>query len=859
MGESSRFLIGLVCGLFILSVIPQSSAQEEINLEDLKLEFDNQFENWYEVGEVLDIHPILTNLGDQVSISNDPSCGSYFIIKDTESNIIYDNSQNCRDQVQQLTLQSMEIYNFENWQWDFTNSAGNSVPSGTYTVDLIHSKTNIKATKEIYFQKNITFDSNLELNLEIESFGSASDRDGHHLVSITLANPTNTEIILPYQESCRLIYSFNGEEKMLDSCYGGNLKLHNFEYSYLDGVFIERGALIEGDNLLTITTPGGDLQQQLVIENNNPITSDFNQLDEQIKFTTSKNIGLETDHISFLSYSLELTNIGEQSIQLTFPNTCKFQMYIISDLSEKIYDTSEQQSCQEFQTSHTIETGEVLTFDLPEWYLEDQNNCYINSGSYTIVLEILQYSMTSVERFDYSEAYRNPGCTEEIIGFESEYEIVDNEVLSSIKISPSQTIVKINEPCMISVYLTPVDEGIEFEDTSFGDCDYNSGNYFSMPLSDNNEVGILEFESSIMIPQIMGMESIELLLSAEHTLGGEETLNHTFTYDYGYVNEVFKPVKWQLEGLWTNIGTGQNDCWMISNSEDSFLMVKSDELSSWSPKNNWKGDYLVSETSALNGVCQSQFELKGIEVYSVYSEEKVIIEEQAVVSENGLVTDQKTTPEEVVQVAIVVVSTTSMFAILGLFVINTESMRIPTTTAGLWLLGLLGKTQETTDGRFQRGRLMGYLTANPGCHFRALMAALGMSNGQITHHLRLLEQQELIWRLRDGRLVRYYPLNNSLYPGMNPDQLPIPPLSPDPNSLQGKILSLLDDEHQYGKFPTQAELAVKLEKSQQLISHHLRTLQKFGLVEKRKMGIKNRYKLTKEALFLLETDIDFKE
>jgi DNA-binding transcriptional ArsR family regulator len=138
------------------------------------------------------------------------------------------------------------------------------------------------------------------------------------------------------------------------------------------------------------------------------------------------------------------------------------------------------------------------------------------------------------------------------------------------------------------------------------------------------------------------------------------------------------------------------------------------------------------------------------------------------------------------------------------------------------------------------------------------MAALNMSNGQITHHLRLLENQELIWRLKDGRLVRYYPLNNSLHPGMDPDQLPIPLLSPDPNSLQGKILTLLDDEHQYGKFPTQAELSVSLEKSQQLISHHLRTLQKFGLVEKRKMGLKNRYKLTKEALFLLETDIDFR-
>ena len=69
--------------------------------------------------------------------------------------------------------------------------------------------------------------------------------------------------------------------------------------------------------------------------------------------------------------------------------------------------------------------------------------------------------------------------------------------------------------------------------------------------------------------------------------------------------------------------------------------------------------------------------------------------------------------------------------------------------------------------------------------------------------------------------------------------------------------TILDDEHQLGEFPTQAELAKKLAKSQQLISHHLRTLQKYGLVEKRKMGIKNRYKLTKEAIFLLETDIEY--
>ena len=217
-------------------------------------------------------------------------------------------------------------------------------------------------------------------------------------------------------------------------------------------------------------------------------------------------------------------------------------------------------------------------------------------------------------------------------------------------------------------------------------------------------------------------------------------------------------------------------------------------------------------------------------------------------------------PTETIQPATVVsvVVTASMLSLLVVVVAGNESLRIPSTLAGLWFLGLIGKTHETTDGRYQRGRLMGYLTANPGCHFRALMSALNMSNGQISHHLRILENEENVWRKKDGRLVRYYPLTSQLHPNMREADLPVPPLSPDPNSLQGKILTLLDQDGGLGEFPTQAELAKRLEKSQQLVSHHLRTLEKFGLVERRKMGVKQRYKLTREAIFLLETSDDFR-
>jgi predicted transcriptional regulator len=306
-----------------------------------------------------------------------------------------------------------------------------------------------------------------------------------------------------------------------------------------------------------------------------------------------------------------------------------------------------------------------------------------------------------------------------------------------------------------------------------------------------------------------------------------------------------------IEGEWSLVQYNDVNCWMISQPNSAYILNQNQEINAWAPKIGWEGLYSAENSNVQNNGCEV-FGLPIVNINEIFSENEIA--KTVTIIPNELV-EEKSVPIQ--EMAIVAVTSTSLILGLLVFVSNTESLRIPTTTAGLWLLGLVGKTHETSDGRFQRGRLIGYLTANPGCHFRALMAALSMSNGQITHHLRLLENQELIWRVNDGRFVRYYPLNNSLYPGMDPENLPVPLLSPDPKSLQGKILTLLDDEHQYGEFPTQSELAKKLEKSQQLVSHHLRTLQKYGLVEKRKMGIKNRYKLTKEAIFLLETDLEF--
>ena len=299
--------------------------------------------------------------------------------------------------------------------------------------------------------------------------------------------------------------------------------------------------------------------------------------------------------------------------------------------------------------------------------------------------------------------------------------------------------------------------------------------------------------------------------------------------------------------------TSDGTCWMLENEAGTIHMLADSSLATWTPERGTSGLYRAQEAIAtpacLRFTAQS-YTIIDVLVETPFIAEEPVVEDSVVVEVEQL--DEQTIPEWASQ-AVTVLTVSALLSMLAFAAFNNEAIRISTTMTGLWLLGLIGRTSETSDGRFQRGRLLGYLTANPGCHFRALLSALEMSNGQLSHHLRVLEQEESIWRRKDGRLVRYYPLTNTLHPLLEEDSLPVPILAPDPLSLQGKILVLLDHDSQMGDFPTQGDLAKRLDKSQQLISHHLRTLEKYGLIEGRRMGMRNRYKLTKEAMFLLET------
>ena len=815
MAEARRFAIALLAGLMLLSSLPHTTAEsnDETSLS-LEIEMDTINPTYLE-GQSIEIRSSLINNGDSKIYQENPSCDVYITVENQENQIVYTNLGECRNQMRDSIIDSNEIIQQSTQIWDFRDNDNEFVASSVYNIIVHHSTLNLSDTISVEFYKKSTTDENIELDVVLNKLPTDYQNETY-LAQILLKNPSSNIIDLS-DKQCLITISNSIEFEIIDSCYSNTELFHPNENIYSGHIIISKQKY-DFSQPITFQLFGSEEVVQISMPNN--------QQSEKSEISHNNYPILDIQHYENEDSVAIFATFAEQNLEQQVEN-CDAAITIFHDHGAR-YLSNDIDLCDvEFSTS---ENNLKRVFD---WNLKDNQQCFIQSGKYAVVIQIEEQFFS----FDFSQTNNNTkaNCLKSDLEASFESTLIDDSIYTFIELTTPQEILRIDSNCLAGIKF------IGFSDdftTLF--CGYNTGNFFTM----NGEK--IEFSHQFELSDTIENDEIDIQYSTFNGLTKHEYNSIKITHNsLDSTNDNF-----QLEGTWKNIEYGQNECWIINSPNNAHIIDSNLLTSQWSPKEDWTGSYLVSKAENGVGNC-GIFGIQLVVIEEIYFESEP---ESSIVTELEIEASDEI---DVVAIAITGTASASIILTLVLLISNTESLRIPVTSLGLWMFALVGKTHETSDGRFQRGRLIGYLTANPGCHFRALMAALNMSNGQITHHLRLLENQELIWRINDGRFVRYYPLNNSLYPGMNPEDLPIPPLSPDPNSLQGKILTLLDDEHQLGEFPTQSELAKKLEKSQQLISHHLRTLQKFGLVEKRKMGIKNRYKLTKEALFLLETDMEF--
>ncbi|MEZ8008643.1 MAG: ArsR family transcriptional regulator [Candidatus Poseidoniaceae archaeon] len=867
MAGDTRSTVVLLASLLLLSSLPFISSAETTNVVFEVEETSSPLNEWYVAGDTVELTAMFTNSGASTTIANDPSCGVVLQVLNATGTLLIDDSSSCRGQTQNIDLAESETHSFDGLTWNLQLEDGVFVEPGIYTVSAYHSATQSIASKVIQVQTPVEVSLELDLILELSSRLNEIKQDEEIVLGLTLSNPTNQVITFPQNAGCLIELNINSVISLGMPCFASFSYLQPYEQTSLGHVLLEDGSLNQGLNLVQASFPSQYLMESIsfTLDGSEVIdTSLQNILSADVLHQNSEKILYSQGDI--LESTLLLTNMGVETVPLQFTNSCRAEIWILDDGGDVVFDSRMLKNCNALELDYILESNGQVQFTLPDWTFTDLEGCDVASGEYTLVAEIPEFHLSSIQSIQYQ--HNTPSKCKSPLQIELNPEVFPIETGFNLNLE----IITLNEdvdlrwigPCAVMISIIDLST-VEEVYSQASMCDYYDGRHFVLPSGDNVtpfvfEIGMINMVDMELQPLPEGQYQMVLDLETNpQTRAG-------FVFSWPFADEqttmqqsvevVTEPKSRLISGTWSGLQTEQGTCWMFESIDEGQLLLSSATLGQWLPQQGLSGTYEVIDAPA-HPACEDfqaqSFQVRGVEIESQLETSKPLPEQSE--SEEELNVQEQAV--SFVPSVIVVVTTGSLLSLLFTFVLGNESLRIPTTAAGLWFMGLLGRTHETTDGRYQRGRLMGYLTANPGCHFRALMAALDMSNGQITHHLRILESEEGIWRRKDGRLMRYYPLTNSLYPSMNEDDLPVPPLSPDPNSLQGKILSLLDQDGPLGEFPTQAELAVRLEKSQQLVSHHLRTLQKFGLVEKRKMGLKNRYKLTREAIFLLETNTDF--
>jgi len=855
MGEKPQGRILLVMGLLMASIF-LGFASADVNDVRLEATFDKSAtQPWVDPVHPLEITPSLVNQGDAVTLPNNPACEFVLNVFNATGVKMVDGSEACPLREQGLDLLGGETFTAESpLTWSMKDADGRWLVSGQYTVEVVHPGTGLSTSTTVFAQTPVELPSALVYS--VDWVQRTETELGAWVGLVSLHNPTAQALDLSEVAPCSFEHTIGDTVSLGPSCIGPQTTLMPGEVVQVDELTLSPTS----PTSVQLALPGGEIVHERLIE---PLQDSENPLDATLSMTLNVDEERPFGQGDVLVAQLDLVSRSTEEQDLTFTSSCRSEMWVINDLGEVVFDSRSAKTCQTIELETSLSPSQPLSLTLPQWNFFDQDGCRVAPGTYTVVAEVPEFHLSVIETVAYRDADPNgcDGLAE--IQLTTATTWLDDDTLqltNTVTNLGPEAYLRMTQPCSFVLdFQNTEDVSVHrFQDV----CDAYDGRKVLMPQGGEGSV-FATFEVEMVqngapiVPE--GIYQLELTLLASTTSTASVSVIWPQDFTESSAEEENTPIVeqdvFELTGTWTGLLTEQGTCYVLEMDDSMHLLSHARTLAAWTPSGTTEGVYRAVEASP-SPACAS-FSAPSVEVIEVVMERSTlepVIEEPPVEVQQDEVSE--TAPVPVASVLTVVV-TTSLLSLLVAVVATNEGLRLPTTLAGLWLLGLVGKTHETTDGRYQRGRLMGYLTANPGCHFRALMSALEMSNGQITHHLRILEAEESVWRKNDGRLVRYYPLTNQLNPSTNEEDLPVPPLSPDPNSLQGKILNLLDQDGDLGQFPTQAELAKRLEKSQQLVSHHLRTLQKYGLVERRKMGLMNRYKLTREAIFLLETSDDF--
>jgi WD40 repeat protein/DNA-binding MarR family transcriptional regulator len=117
-----------------------------------------------------------------------------------------------------------------------------------------------------------------------------------------------------------------------------------------------------------------------------------------------------------------------------------------------------------------------------------------------------------------------------------------------------------------------------------------------------------------------------------------------------------------------------------------------------------------------------------------------------------------------------------------------------------------------------------YIELKPGENYSTIKKTLGLANGTLVYHLKILKKENLIKSVSDGRYKRFYPFESDeldqtmIYDHDGPQML---------TDLQMKIIQKIEEQPEI----TQVEVARSLGVSRQVINYHILKLSNAGVLK----------------------------
>jgi len=165
-------------------------------------------------------------------------------------------------------------------------------------------------------------------------------------------------------------------------------------------------------------------------------------------------------------------------------------------------------------------------------------------------------------------------------------------------------------------------------------------------------------------------------------------------------------------------------------------------------------------------------------------------------------------------VAVASVTLIVAFSIIGLLG-GTEVGRYA-LLAGLLIPLYTKLMKDRVLDHYLRGKIHGYIIANPGEHYNAIKEQLDVTNGALSYHLRVLEREGYIRSRMDGMYKRFYP-----------SEMKLPRSTHRISSFQEVILTIVKNNHGV----SQKDIARRIGVSSQVINYHIKLLEDARLIQ----------------------------